>query len=223
MQNVKEGTARPEGSAARIHSSRSGGAWGSAPLIEGLIPAIVQDYYTGQVLMLAYVNQESYDFMQKKGETCFWSRSRNKLWHKGATSGNVQKIKRMAFDCDEDTLLIQVEQTGQGACHTGAYSCFGEETGEFNILNNVYQLLTQRQANPQEKSYTNYLLDKGIDKICKKVGEEAAEVIIAAKNADKPELTAEISDLAYHLLVLMLAQGLRPQDIFEELSRRFLE
>ena len=101
--------------------------------IEGLIPAIVQDYYTGCVLMLAYVNQESYDFMCKKGETCFWSRSRQELWHKGATSGNVQKIMHMAFDCDNDTLLIQVEQTGGGACHTGSYSCFGEEAGAFYI------------------------------------------------------------------------------------------
>ena len=99
--------------------------------INGLIPAIVQDYYTGRVLMLAYVNQESYDFMQKKGETCFWSRSRNELWHKGATSGDVQKIMHMAFDCDDDTLLIQVEQQGKGACHTGSYSCFGDEAGAF--------------------------------------------------------------------------------------------
>ena len=99
--------------------------------IEGLIPAIVQDFYTGRVLMLAYVNQESYEYMLQHNETCFWSRSRRKLWHKGETSGNVQKIKHMAFDCDDDTLLIQVEQTGSGACHTGSFSCFGEERGEF--------------------------------------------------------------------------------------------
>jgi phosphoribosyl-ATP pyrophosphohydrolase/phosphoribosyl-AMP cyclohydrolase len=101
-------------------------------VINGLIPAIVQDYRTGRVLMLAYVNQESYDFMLDKGETCFWSRSRQKLWHKGGTSGNVQLIKHMAFDCDEDTLLIHAEQKGEGACHTGAYSCFGEENKPFN-------------------------------------------------------------------------------------------
>jgi len=159
--------------------------------------------------------------MQKKGETCFWSRSRNELWHKGATSGNVQKIKHMAFDCDNDTLLIQVEQTGGGACHTGTYSCFGNEAGEFNLLNNLYRLITERKSNPQEKSYTNYLLDKGIDKICKKIGEEAAEVIIAAKNEDKPELVCEISDLAYHMLVLMTDRGVTPQDILAELAARF--
>jgi phosphoribosyl-ATP pyrophosphohydrolase/phosphoribosyl-AMP cyclohydrolase len=189
--------------------------------IEGLIPAIVQDFHNGRVLMLAYVNQESYDFMLKHNETCFWSRSRNRLWHKGAVSGNVQKIKHMAFDCDLDTLLIQVEQAGEGACHTGSYSCFGDERGEFHILDEVFALIKQRQMNPKEKSYTNYLLTRGIDKICKKIGEEAAETIIAAKNNDKTELTKEIADLTYHLLVLMLAQNLEPSDIKGELAQRF--
>jgi len=188
--------------------------------INGLFPAIVQDYYTGRVLMLAYVNQESYDFMLANGETCFWSRSRNELWHKGATSGNVQKIRSMAFDCDDDTLLIQVEQTGEGACHTGSFSCFGGESGAFHMLGQIFEQIADRQANPQEKSYTNYLLDKGVDKICKKVGEEAVEVIIAAKNSDKEELTGEISDLAYHLLVLMFTQDVTPQDIQAELATR---
>jgi len=188
--------------------------------INGLIPAIVQDYYTGRVLMLAYVNQESYDFMLAHGETCFWSRSRNELWHKGATSGNVQKICSMAFDCDDDTLLIQVEQTGEGACHTGTFSCFGDESGAFHMLEQIYAQIADRQANPQEKSYTNYLLDKGVDKICKKVGEEAVEAIIAAKNSDKEELIGEISDLAYHLLVLMFTQGVTPQNIQAELTTR---
>jgi len=188
--------------------------------VKGLIPAIVQDYYTGRVLMLAYVNQESYDFMLERGETCFWSRSRQELWHKGASSGNVQKIKHMAFDCDRDTLLIQVEQTGTGACHTGSYSCFGGETGAFNILHQDFEVIAERDANPKEKSYTNYLLEKGVDKICKKIGEEAAESIIAAKNADPKELTAEIADLAYHLLVLMYTQKISPKDITAELVRR---
>ena len=188
--------------------------------IEGLIPAIVQDFYTGRVLMLAYVNQDSYDFMLEQGETCFWSRSRGELWHKGATSGNVQKIKSMAFDCDQDTLLIQVEQTGEGACHTGAFSCFGEEAGTFNLLEQVYAQIAERKEHPQEKSYTNYLLDKGLDKICKKVGEEATEAILAAKNADTAELVGEISDLAYHLLVLMFTQGVTPQDVLAELASR---
>ena len=184
------------------------------------MPAVVQDYYSGRVLMLAYVNQESYEYMLKNGETCFWSRSRNELWHKGETSGNTQAIKHMAYDCDDDTLLIQVEQRGEGACHTGAYSCFGDEAGEFNVINSIYAQIVDRKANPKEKSYTNYLLDEGIDKICKKIGEEAAETIIAAKNNDKLSLTGEISDLAYHLLVLMLSQGIAPGDIRAELLER---
>ena len=188
--------------------------------INGLIPAIVQDYYTGSVLMLAYVNQESMDYMRQHGETCFWSRSRNELWHKGATSGNVQKIKHMALDCDNDTLLIQVEQVGGCACHTGSYSCFGEETGVFNAAQRDYATIVDRDANPKPDSYTNYLLDKGIDKICKKIGEESAETIIAAKNSDKAELTAELADLAYHALVLMYKQGLTPQDVLQEMAKR---
>ena len=189
--------------------------------IEGLTPAIVQDFYTGRVLMLAYVNQESYDFMLARGETCFWSRSRQELWHKGATSGNVQKIRSMSFDCDQDTLLLQVEQSGEGACHTGSFSCFGEETGEFNILDKIAATIKDRANNPTEKSYTNYLLDKGVDKICKKVGEEAAETIIAAKNRDKDELTEEVSDLLYHLLVLMHEQGVDMADIQAKLAGRY--
>jgi len=185
-----------------------------------LIPAIVQDYHTGRVLMLAYVNKESYDFMEERGEACFWSRSRKELWHKGATSGNVQIIKHMALDCDKDTLLIQVEQTGNGACHTGSYSCFGEEAGVFNAIERDYAVIKDRSNNPKPGSYTNYLLEKGVDKICKKVGEEAAEIIIAAKNANKAELTAEISDLAYHVLVLMLTQGVEPRDVLEEVVKR---
>jgi len=188
--------------------------------IEGLIPAIVQDFYTGRVLMLAYVNQESYDHMLKNGETCFWSRSRGKLWHKGETSGNVQKIKSMAFDCDSDTLLIQVEQVGKGACHTGEFSCFGAENGEFNVLQSIFSQIEDRKVTPKEKSYTNYLLSEGLDKICKKIGEEAAETIIAAKNESKTEIVDEISDLAYHVLVLMLLQGITPGDISAKLAER---
>jgi len=185
-----------------------------------IIPAIVQDYHTGRVLMLAYVNQDSYSFMKEKGETCFWSRSRQKLWHKGATSGNVQKIMHMALDCDNDTLLIQVEQTGNGACHTGSYSCFGEETGAFNAIERDYAVIADRSINPKADSYTNYLLEKGVDKICKKIGEEAAETIIAAKNENPAELTAELADLTYHVLVLMHTQGLKPRDVLAEMIRR---
>ncbi|MCL2426617.1 MAG: bifunctional phosphoribosyl-AMP cyclohydrolase/phosphoribosyl-ATP diphosphatase HisIE [Oscillospiraceae bacterium] len=188
--------------------------------IEGLIPAIVQDFNTGRVLMLAYVNQDSYDFMQERGETCFWSRSRNELWHKGATSGNIQKIRAMSFDCDDDALLIQVEQTGKGACHTGSMSCFGEESGAFYVLNQICERIEERKASPQEKSYTNYLLEQGVDKICKKIGEEATETIIAAKNGDSTPLIGELSDLAYHLLVLMSVQGVSTEDVQNELAER---
>lgn len=189
--------------------------------IDGLIPAVVQDYFTGRVLMLAYVNQESYDYMLKHGTTCFWSRSRKELWRKGETSGNVQIIKHMAFDCDNDTLLIQAEQTGAGACHTGTYSCFGDdERGAFHVVNGVSAQIKDRELHPKEKSYTNYLLREGVDKICKKIGEEAAETIIAAKNSDAPALAEELADLTYHALLLMHTQGLTPEDIRKVLVER---
>jgi phosphoribosyl-ATP pyrophosphohydrolase/phosphoribosyl-AMP cyclohydrolase len=173
--------------------------------------------------MLAFVNRESLAFMLEKGKTCFWSRSRNELWHKGATSGDVQKIKHMALDCDYDTLLIQAEQLGGGACHTGAYTCFGDdEPGAFNIVERDFATIQDRAVNPKEKSYTNYLFDKGLDKICKKIGEESAETIIAAKNNNPQELTAEIADLTYHLLVLMHERGISPRDIAKELVKRSL-
>lgn len=190
-----------------------------------LIPAIVQDFYTKEVLMLAYVNKESYDYMLENNETCFYSRSRKKLWHKGETSGHLQKIKSMTLDCDYDTLLIQVEQIG-AACHTNNYSCFfnriveyEKETNNF-ILEEVYNLIKDRSQNPKEGSYTNYLLDQGIDKICKKVGEEASETIIAAKNTSKEDLIGEISDLAYHILVLMFNRNISVQEIKNKLAER---
>ena len=190
-----------------------------------LIPAIVQDFYTKEVLMLAYVNEESYEYMLKSKESCFYSRSRQELWHKGETSGHFQRIKSMSLDCDRDTLLIQVEQIGS-ACHTGSYSCFfnkieesQEELDNF-IIEKVYEMIKDRKNNPKEGSYTNYLLEKGIDKICKKVGEEAAETIIAAKNTDKEELIGEISDLVYHVLVLMFDKDVSVTDIKKKLSER---
>lgn len=191
-----------------------------------LIPAIVQDYKTKQVLMLAYVNEESYNFMIENKETCFFSRSRNELWHKGETSGHYQKIKEMYLDCDKDTLLILVEQIGV-ACHTGEYSCFfneliKSEESEFNnnILEDLYNMIVDRKKNPKEKSYTNYLLDEGTDKICKKVGEEATETVIAAKNTNKDELIGEISDLIYHVEVLMYDRGVNINEIKQKLSDR---
>ena len=191
-----------------------------------LIPAIVQDYKTNKVLMLAYVNEESYEFMLKNNKTCFFSRSRQKLWCKGETSGNIQKIKKMYLDCDKDTLLIFVEQTGV-ACHTGAYSCFFNEVINnnineinYNILEDVYKMIEDRKSNKKEGSYTNYLLDEGIDKMCKKVGEEATETVIAAKNENKEDLIGEICDLIYHVEVLMINRGVTTDEIKAKLTER---
>lgn len=188
-----------------------------------MIPAIVQDYQTKQVLMMAYVNEEAYDKMLETKETYFYSRSRQELWHKGETSGHFQYIKGMYLDCDQDTLLIYVEQIGV-ACHTGAYSCFFEEVIPYqeplDIFHDLYDLIEDRKVHRVEKSYTNYLLDQGVDKICKKVGEEASETIIAAKNNDKEELIGEVSDLFYHVYVLMSHQGITVEDIERKLKER---
>lgn len=188
-----------------------------------LIPAIVQDYKTSEVLMLAYVNEEAYEKMLEQKQTYFYSRSRQSLWHKGETSGHIQNIKYIALDCDQDTLLIQVEQIGN-ACHTGAYSCFfndiqGEKSPSA-IFQSVYDLIKDRQVNPIENSYTNYLFDQGTDKICKKIGEEASETIIAAKNEDRDELIGEIDDLLYHIFVLMAKKNISLQDIQSKLKER---
>lgn len=189
----------------------------------GLIPAIVQDVKTKDILMLAYVNEEAYDLMLLHKETYFYSRSRQELWHKGETSGHFQHIVGMYLDCDEDTLLIIVEQIG-AACHTGAYSCFFHEVLPYHfprpIFQAVYDVIKDRDLHPIEKSYTNYLLAQGVDKICKKVGEEASETIIAAKNHDAKELIGEISDLFYHVFVLMYQQGITLKDIETKLQER---
>ena len=191
-----------------------------------LIPAIVQDYKTKEVLMLAYVNEESYKYMIDNKQTCFYSRSRQELWHKGETSGDFQNIKGMYLDCDRDTLLIYVEQLGKGACHTGRYSCFFNEVMQFHgksdssIIEEVYNQIEDRDKNPKENSYTNYLLNEGIDKICKKVGEEATETVIAAKNTNRDELIGEISDLVYHVLVLMYDRNITLDDVQEKLEER---
>lgn len=187
-----------------------------------LIPAIVQDYQTKEVLMLAYVNEEAYDRMLELKQTVFYSRSRKKLWHKGEESGHFQDIKGMYLDCDQDTLLIYVKQTGV-ACHTGAYSCFFNAVEPYDsrdILMELEKTIADRKINPVERSYTNYLLNEGVDKICKKVGEEASETIIAAKNNDKDELVGEISDLVFHVMVLMNDRGVKLQDVFDKLKER---
>lgn len=189
-----------------------------------LIPAIIQDFYTKEVLMLAYVNEESYNYMLEKNETYFYSRSRKELWHKGETSGHYQKIKTMSLDCDKDALLIEVEQIG-ASCHTGSHSCFFNEIktseNDYNqITKKVYEMIQDRKNNPKEGSYTNYLLEQGIDKICKKIGEEATETVIAAKNESKEELIGEICDLIYHVLVLMIDKDIKIKEIERKLGER---
>lgn len=189
---------------------------------QALIPVIVQDYQTKQVLMMAYTNEEAYQKMIESGETWFWSRSRQKLWHKGEESGHFQKVKGMRLDCDQDTLLVFVEQTGN-ACHTGAYSCFYDEVIPFDdsdIFADLEKQIADRKAHPVEKSYTNYLLDQGVDKVLKKVGEEASEVIIASKNLDKTELLGEIDDLVYHLFVLMNQTDLSLEEVRKKARER---
>jgi phosphoribosyl-ATP pyrophosphohydrolase/phosphoribosyl-AMP cyclohydrolase len=189
-----------------------------------LIAAVVQDYKTREVLMLAYMNKESYNLTLEKGETYFYSRSRKKLWHKGETSGCVQKLKGIYLDCDGDALLILVEQSGV-ACHTGKLSCFFNEitpcSSQKNIIETICGRILDRVKNPSKNSYTNYLLSEGIDKICKKVGEESSEIIIAAKNEDKNDLIGEICDLTYHILVLMQNKDISLKDINTKLQERY--
>ena len=191
---------------------------------DGLIPAIVTDFYTKKVLMLAYMNEESLKISMEEGKTCFFSRSRQKLWRKGETSGNFQHIQSIKTDCDRDTLLVSVIKDGP-ACHTGSESCFTEdiwnagENSDFSV-EALYELIRGRKVNKKEGSYTTYLFDKGLDKILKKVGEESTEVIIAAKDSDKGETVYEIADLMYHVLVLMVEAGIDIKDIMCELQKR---
>ena len=190
----------------------------------GLIPAIVVDAITKQVLTLAYMNKESLQISMEKGLTCFWSRSRQELWLKGETSGNYQHIVSIEADCDNDALVVKVEPDGP-ACHKGTTSCFtnpvweSEELHEFS-LEGLMELLRGRKEEKKEGSYTTYLFEKGLDKILKKVGEECTEVIIAAKAEDKKETIYEIADLAYHVMVLMLQTGITLEDIHKELASR---
>ena len=191
---------------------------------KGLIPAVVVDAFTREVLTVAYMNRESLELTMAEGRTCFWSRSRQALWRKGETSGNVQKVVSITADCDKDALTVVVEKAGP-ACHTGAESCFFNPVWESEDLQNftvdgLMELLKGRKANPPEGSYTSYLFEKGIDKILKKVGEECTEVIIAAKGDDKRETIYEIADLMYHVMVLMVEMGISTEDILRELASR---
>ena len=191
---------------------------------KGLIPAVVVDAVTKEVLTVAYMNAESLKITMDEGRTCFYSRSRGELWRKGETSGNYQKVVSITVDCDKDALTVVVEKAGP-ACHTGAESCFfqpvyhSEELKDFS-LSALMQLIEGRKTDKKEGSYTTYLFEKGIDKILKKVGEECTEVIIAGKAGDKKETVYEIADLCYHVLVMMVEMGISLEDIHKELASR---
>ena len=191
---------------------------------QGLIPAIVQDHYTKQVLTLAYMNRESLAITIDEKRTCFWSRSRKELWRKGETSGAVQHVVSITADCDGDALVVEVVKDGP-ACHTGEESCFfqpvylSEELKQFSY-EGLYQLIRGRKTSPQEGSYTTYLFEKGLDKILKKVGEECTEVIIGACKEDKEETVYEIADLTYHVMVMMVQMGITLEDVTKELEKR---
>lgn len=191
---------------------------------KGLIPAVIVEAGTHRLLMVAYMNRESLKISMETGKTCFWSRSRQELWTKGETSGNYQHIVSITADCDLDTLKVVVEKDGP-ACHTGAESCFfnpvyqSEEKSDFT-LDALMELIRGRKTDPQEGSYTTYLFQKGLDKILKKIGEESTEVIIAAKDNDPKETIYEISDLVYHVMVMMIQQGISLEDIRRELASR---
>lgn len=191
---------------------------------KGLIPAIVQDHYSKEVLTLAYMNAESLALTIAEGRTVFYSRSRQTLWRKGETSGNIQRVVSITADCDADALVVEVVKSGP-ACHTGAESCFfnpvylSEELKQFSY-EALYRLIEGRKTSPQEGSYTTYLFQKGMDKILKKVGEECTEVLIAGAKQDQEETVYEIADLAYHVLVLMVQAGITVEDVTRELEKR---
>ena len=194
---------------------------------DGLLPVVVQHYKTQEVLMVAYMNEEAFYMTVKTGKMTYFSRSRQSLWVKGETSGHFQYVKSLTIDCDNDTILAKVDQVG-AACHTGNRTCFFkplmkkeyDDTNPLHVFQNVYDVITDRKANPKEGSYTNYLFDKGIDKILKKVGEECTEIVIAAKNPDKEEIKYEISDFLYHMMVLMVEKGVSWEEITRELAKR---
>ncbi len=192
----------------------------------GLVPAVVQSAEDNEVLMLAYMNEEALRLTLETRKGTYFSRSRQEIWVKGETSGNTQAVKEVYYDCDADSILLKVDQTGV-ACHKNRKSCFhnpltetASTTQVSDIISELYSVVSERKENPVEGSYTTYLFTKGIDKILKKVGEESSEVIIASKNHSKSEMTEEISDLVYHTLVLMANEGVRPEDIGEALKKR---
>lgn len=192
---------------------------------QGLVPAIIQDYLDGTVLMMAWMNQDSLQKTLDTGETWFWSRSRQELWHKGATSGHLQKVKSLRYDCDSDALLVMVEQIGEIACHTGERSCFHQLEGEkvappANTLSDLYDVVRDRALHPIEGSYTCKLLQGGDNKILKKIGEEAAEVVMACKDDAPDEIAGEVADLFYHVLVALAHHDVDIKDVYRKLEQR---
>jgi len=191
----------------------------------GLVPAIVQDYLDGTVLMMAWMNRESLQKTLDTGETWFWSRSRTQLWHKGETSGHLQKVRSLRYDCDSDALLIGVEQIGDIACHTGERSCFHQVEGEkapppADTLSQVFEVIRDRRDNPTQESYTCKLFAEGDNKILKKIGEEAVEVVMACKDDDKDAIAGEVADLFYHTLVALAHHGVDLKDVYRKLQQR---
>jgi len=192
---------------------------------QGLVPAIVQDYLDGTVLMMAWMNQESLQKTLDTGETWFWSRSRSQLWHKGESSGHLQYVRSLRYDCDSDTLLVSVEQVGDIACHTGERSCFHQVDGEklpplADTLSQVFGVICDRRDNPVESSYTCKLFAGGDNKILKKIGEESAEVVMACKDDDKDAIASEVADLLYHTLVAVAHHKVELRDVYRKLQER---
>lgn len=192
---------------------------------QGLVPAIVQDYLDGTVLMMAWMNRDSLQKTLETGETWFWSRSRSELWHKGETSGHLQHVRSLRYDCDSDALLISVEQIGDIACHTGERSCFHQVEAEkaappADTLSQVFEVICDRRENPSEASYTCKLLMGGDNKILKKIGEESAEVVMACKDDDKEAIAGEVADLFYHTLVALAHHNVELRDVYRKLQQR---
>jgi len=192
---------------------------------QGLVPAIVQDYLDGTVLMMAWMNQESLQKTLETGETWFWSRSRTELWHKGATSGHIQKVRSLRYDCDSDALLISVEQLGDIACHTGERSCFHQVDGQIvappaDTLSELYSVICDRRDHPTEESYTCKLFAGGDNKILKKIGEEAAEVVMACKDDEAEAIAGEVADLLYHTLVALAHHQVDLRAVYRKLQAR---
>lgn len=227
-QSLMELKASCKRSGILVYSLESSVSWEQFKLnSDGMVPVIVQDYKTDEVLMLAYMNQEAFEVTLATGKMTYWSRSRNELWTKGLTSGHVQFVKSLHLDCDNDTVLAKVSQVG-AACHTGNKTCFFnelvkkdyKEDNPLKVFQSVFDVIQDRKDHPKEGSYTNYLFEKGTDKILKKIGEECTEIVIAAKNTDKEEIKYEIADFLYHVMVLMAEKGVSWEDITNELAHR---